>query len=56
MLVRRAGRSMTTLAPFLAEALAGAVVNRRVTRSLAEKVTAGLRGRRRDDFARQRQG
>ena len=47
MLMRRAGRSMTKLAPFLAGALAGGVVNRRVTRSLAEKVTAELRGRRR---------
>jgi hypothetical protein len=47
MLVRRAGRSMTTLAPFLAGAVAGAIVNRRVTRSLGEKVTAELRGRRR---------
>jgi hypothetical protein len=46
MLVRRAGRSMTTLAPFLAGAVAGALVNRRVTRSLGEKVTAELRGRR----------
>jgi hypothetical protein len=46
MLVRRAGRSMTTLAPFLAGAVAGGIVNRRVTRSLGEKVTAELRGRR----------
>jgi hypothetical protein len=38
---------MTTLAPFLAGAVAGAIVNRRVTRSLGEKVTAELRGRRR---------
>ena len=46
MLMRRAGRSMTKLAPFLAGAVAGGVVNRRVTRSLGEKVTAQLRGRR----------
>jgi len=46
-LVRRAGRSMTKLAPFLAGAVAGAVVNRRVTRSLGENMTAQLRGRRR---------
>jgi hypothetical protein len=45
-LVRRAGRSMTKLAPFLAGAVAGGIVNRRVTRSLGEKVTAELRGRR----------
>jgi hypothetical protein len=45
-LVRRTGRSMTKLAPFLAGAVAGGVVNRRVTRSLGEKVTAELRGRR----------
>jgi hypothetical protein len=46
MLLRRAGRSMTQLAPFLAGAVAGGVVNRRVTRSLGEKVSAELRGRR----------
>ncbi len=45
-LVRRAGRGMTTLAPFLAGAVAGGLVNRRVTRSLGEKLTADLRGRR----------
>ena len=44
--MRRAGRSMTKLAPFLAGAVAGGVVNRRVTRSLGEKVAAQLRGRR----------
>ena len=47
MLVRRAGRSMTKLAPFLAGAVAGGVVNRRVTRSLGEKVSTQLRGGRR---------
>ena len=45
-LVRRTGRSLTQLAPFLAGAVAGGVVNRRVTRSLGAKVTAELRGRR----------
>jgi hypothetical protein len=34
------------LAPFLAGAVAGGVINRRVTRSLGEKVGAELRGRR----------
>ena len=46
MLLRRTGRGLTTLAPFLAGAVAGGVVNRRVTRSLGEKVSADLRGRR----------
>jgi outer membrane lipoprotein SlyB len=45
-LVRRAGRSVATLAPFLAGAIAGGIVNRRVTRSLGERVSAELRGRR----------
>jgi hypothetical protein len=46
-LLRRVGRSTTSLAPFLAGAVAGAEVNRRTTRSLGEKVAAELRGRRR---------
>jgi hypothetical protein len=46
MLLRRTGRSVTKLAPFLAGAVAGGVINRRVTRSLGEKVGAELRGRR----------
>jgi hypothetical protein len=46
MLTRRAGRGLTKLAPFLAGAVAGGVVNRRVTRTLADKVGAELRGRR----------
>jgi hypothetical protein len=46
MLLRRTGRGMTKLAPFLAGAVAGGVVNRRVTRSLGETVTAEIRGRR----------
>jgi hypothetical protein len=46
MLVRRTGRSISKLAPFLAGAVAGGIVNRRVTRSLGEKLAAELRGRR----------
>jgi hypothetical protein len=46
MLVRRTGRGVSKLAPFLAGAVAGGVVNRRVTRSLGEKLVAELRGRR----------
>ncbi|HYT10544.1 MAG TPA: hypothetical protein VEL73_07770 [Mycobacteriales bacterium] len=46
VLVRRMGRSISTLAPFLAGAVAGGVVNRRATRGLGEKVAAELRGRR----------
>ena len=44
-LMRRMGRSSTSLAPFLAGAAAGAEVNRRSTRSLADKLVAELRGR-----------
>lgn len=46
MLLRRTGRSVSKLAPFLAGAVAGAAVNRRATRSLGEKLGAELRGRR----------
>ena len=46
MLMRRMGRNLTTLAPFLAGALAGGAINRRATRALGEKVAAELRGRR----------
>jgi hypothetical protein len=42
--LRRLGRSTTTLAPFLAGAAAGAEVNRRATRSLGETLLAELRG------------
>ena len=42
-LVRRLGRNVTTLAPFLAGALAGAELNRRETRSLGDKLVADLR-------------
>jgi hypothetical protein len=45
-LLRRLGRSTTSLAPFLAGAAASAEVNRRTTRSLGEKLAAELRGRR----------
>jgi len=44
-LLRRVGRSSSSLAPLLAGAVAGAEVNRRTTRSLGEKLTAELRGR-----------
>jgi uncharacterized protein (DUF697 family) len=45
-LLRRVGRNVTSLAPFLAGAIAGAEVNRRATRSLGDKLAAELRGRR----------
>ncbi|MDT7537916.1 MAG: hypothetical protein QOI82_1501, partial [Actinomycetota bacterium] len=41
--LRRLGRNVTTMAPFLAGALAGAELNRRETRSLGEKLRADLR-------------
>jgi hypothetical protein len=44
-LLRRLGRSTTSLAPFLAGAVAGAEVNRRATRQLGERLLAELRGR-----------
>jgi hypothetical protein len=44
-LVRRLGRNMTTLAPFLAGAVAGAEINRRETRSLGAALLQDLRGR-----------
>src|SRR4051794_17746184 len=45
MLMRRMGRSMSKLAPFLAGAVAGAAVNRRATRILGDRVGAELRRR-----------
>ena len=42
--LRRLGRSTTTLAPFLAGAAAGAEVNRRSTRDLGERIRRELRG------------
>jgi hypothetical protein len=44
-LLRRLGRSTTSLAPFLAGAVAGAEVNRRATRGVGDKIAAELRGR-----------
>jgi hypothetical protein len=41
--LRRFGRSTTTLAPFLAGAVAGAEVNRRATRDLGEALLSELR-------------
>ncbi len=41
-LVRRAGRHVTSLAPFLIGAVAGAALNRRATRSLGTKVATSL--------------
>jgi len=47
-LLRRLGRSATSLAPFLAGAVAGAEVNRRATRQLGDALLAELRGRAQD--------
>jgi hypothetical protein len=44
-LLRRAGRNVTTLAPFLAGAASGAVLNHQATRQLAAAVRADLRRR-----------
>jgi hypothetical protein len=44
-LMRRLGRNVTSLAPLLAGAVAGAEVNRRATKALGEKLVAELRGR-----------
>ncbi|MDX6226799.1 MAG: hypothetical protein QOI76_189 [Frankiales bacterium] len=43
--MKRLGGSVTTLAPFLAGAVAGAEVNRRETRKVGEAVSKDLRGR-----------
>ena len=51
-LLRRVGRSTTTLAPFLAGAVAGAEVNRRATRQLGDTLLAELRGRAQDRWFR----
>ncbi|HEX2904229.1 MAG TPA: hypothetical protein VHO01_12305 [Jatrophihabitans sp.] len=51
-LLRRIGRSTTSLAPFLAGAVAGAQVNRRATRQLGETLLAELRGRAEDRWFR----
>lgn len=44
-ILRRFGRSATSLAPFLAGAVAGAEVNRRETVALAQRIRTDLRGR-----------
>jgi hypothetical protein len=51
--LRKLGRSTTTLAPFLAGAVAGAEVNRRATRSLGETLFAELRAMADDRWFRQ---
>lgn len=43
VLLRRVGRSATSIAPFLAGAVAGAEFNRRATRSMGERLLAELR-------------
>ena len=43
--LRRLGRNVTTLAPFLAGAVAGAELNRRSTRELGEQLVGDLRRR-----------
>jgi hypothetical protein len=45
-LMRRLSRNLTSLAPLLAGAVAGAEINRRATRTLGDKLVAELRGRR----------
>lgn len=52
-LLRRIGRSTTSLAPFLAGAAAGAEVNRRATRALGERLLAELRGKAEERWFRQ---
>jgi hypothetical protein len=52
-LLRRLGRSTTSLAPFLAGAAAGAEVNRRATRALGQALLAELRGRAEERWFRQ---
>jgi hypothetical protein len=51
--LRRIGRSATSLAPFLAGAVAGAEVNRRATKALGETLLAELRGLNADRWFRQ---
>jgi hypothetical protein len=45
-LLRRMGRSATSMMPFMAGAVAGAEVNRRATHDLGERIRAELRGLR----------
>jgi len=51
--LRRIGRSATSLAPFLAGAVAGAEVNRRATKALGETLLAELRGLHEERWFRQ---
>ncbi|MDQ1745359.1 MAG: hypothetical protein QOE23_3698 [Pseudonocardiales bacterium] len=51
--LRRIGRSATSLAPFLAGAVAGAEVNRRATKTLGETLLAELRGLSEERWFRQ---
>jgi hypothetical protein len=51
--LRRIGRSTTTLAPFMAGAVAGAEVNRRATKALGETLLAELRELSKDRWFRQ---
>ena len=51
--LRRIGRSATSLAPFMAGAVAGAEVNRRATKALGETLLAELRGLHEDHWFRQ---
>jgi hypothetical protein len=44
--MRRAGRNVTTVMPFLAGAVAGAALNQRETKKLGEKIVADLRRHR----------
>lgn len=52
-LLRKVGRSATSLAPFLAGAVAGAEVNRRATKALGETLLAELRGLNEERWFRQ---
>ncbi len=51
--LRRLGRSTTSLAPFLAGAVAGAEVNRRATKALGETLVTELRELTKDRWFRQ---
>ncbi|MFV2084840.1 hypothetical protein [Micromonospora sp. LOL_021] len=47
LLLRRFGRNLTTLGPFLTGAAVASYLNRRATRALADRVRVDLRGQRR---------
>jgi hypothetical protein len=51
-LMRRAGRNVTTMMPFLAGAVAGAALNQRETKKLGDRVLADLRDDRTRRFER----